>query len=133
MTAATFVVGMDDRNPSSVSSDRSQNGGDSSSVRSPVSSMIDEDHHQLLGERPSAVPLIMSSGWNDHARNLSTKSSMSTRRYRIALLYVCYTTLICVCHFVSTQKLQIYSIYSVMFVFVTLSAFRSFKYTLFIA
>ncbi|XP_069685268.1 ATP-sensitive inward rectifier potassium channel 11-like isoform X4 [Periplaneta americana] len=85
------MSGMEDvessRNAPSISSDRNNNGGvnhvsvDSSSLRTPVDSMLGDDHHQLLGERPSTVPLILSSSWGGRPRNQSSKSS-STRRSR---------------------------------------------------
>ncbi|PSN50742.1 hypothetical protein C0J52_01202 [Blattella germanica] len=89
MSAPAYVLGMEDevstRNTSSISSDNV--GGnhvslDSSPLRSPVDSMIGEDHHQLLGERPSTIPLIMSTGWEGHARQLSSKASSTTKRSR---------------------------------------------------
>jgi hypothetical protein len=94
MLDSTHVSGLEDiesnNNELSLSGDRSTIGVetqvsvDSASFRSPVDSMLGDDHRQLLGEHTSSVPITMNSMSGGRHRNLSSKSSSSTRRYRLA-------------------------------------------------
>jgi hypothetical protein len=88
---STYVLGLEEidsnKNETPLSSDRNNIGiqnqvsCDSSSLRSPVDSMLGDEHHQLLGGHHSTLPVIMSPTWGGRARNFSSKSSSSTRRY----------------------------------------------------
>jgi hypothetical protein len=94
MLDSTHMSGLDDiesnNNELSLSGDRDNIGietqvsVDSASLRSPVDSMLGDDHRQLLGEHISAVPITVNSVSGGRHRNLSSKSSSSTRRYRLA-------------------------------------------------
>lgn len=93
MSDSTYVLGMEEAESSSrhedlsLTSDRNNIGEgnhvsvDSASLRSPVDSMLGDDHHQLLGSHLSTVPVVVNSNWGSRPRNLSSKSSSSTRRY----------------------------------------------------
>lgn len=94
MSDSTYVLGMEElqrnRNELSLASDTTNIGDgnhvsvDSASLRSPVDSMLGDDHHQLLGGHLSTAPAIVSSTWGGRPRNFSSKSSTSTRRYSLA-------------------------------------------------
>jgi hypothetical protein len=87
---STYVLGLEEvdsnKNEMSLSNDRSniviqnQVSVDSSSLRSPVDSMLGDEHRQLLGHH-STRPVITSPTWGGRAHNFSSKSSSSTRRY----------------------------------------------------
>lgn len=88
---STYVLGLEEvdsnKNEMSLSNDRSniviqnQVSVDSSSLRSPVDSMLGDEHRQLLGHH-STRPVITSPTWGGRAHNFSSKSSSSTRRSR---------------------------------------------------
>ena len=91
MSDSTYVLNLEEvdsrKNETSLGSDgrnietENQVSVESSSLRSPVDSMFGDDSHHLLGGHHSTVPVIMSPTWNGRARNLSSKSSSTTRRY----------------------------------------------------